>query len=270
MAVFTNARQDDWDDFLPVVQYAYMTTVSSRTGYTPFFMLHGREARQPSDIWISAFRNISHLSVYVKDLVDTLHNSWIDEAQKKPGQVDVMNKVHIPRADFTEFQVGDRFFLRRVPTPAFKYYDNPNRKARDALKASLQRRYTGPYVVSRKFSPVLYEAKIDGTFQSVHALKMQRDPLSPHFRQHIATEELPQPMERSGYEAAIDRNGLPLLKLWGYKRRPQTKEPIKSGNSEPPREVTEEDEDDIIEYWTATPDQQDEEDDVVEYWSNNY
>jgi hypothetical protein len=185
-----------------------MTTVSSRTGYTPFFMLHGREARQPSDIWISAFRNISHLSVYVKDLVDTLHNSWIDEAVKKPGQVDAMNKVHIPRADFTEFQVGDRFFLRRVPTPAFKYYDNPNRKAKDALKASLQRRYTGPYVVSRKFSPVLYETVINNVPRVVHALHMKPDPIAEPLRGNIplarsTITQLPRILDREHISAVV-------------------------------------------------------------------
>lgn len=245
LAVFTNARQDDWDDFLPVVQYAYMTTVSSRTGYTPFFMLHGREARQPSDIWISAFRNISHLSTYVKELVETLHQSWIEEGRNKPRQVEVMNKVHVPNTDFSEFEVGDRFFLRRTPTPSFKFYDNPNRKAKDAIKPNLQRRFTGPYVVSRKFSPVLYEAKIDGKYQSVHALKMQRDPLSPQFRQHIQHNTPPILMERSGYEAQIDRHGLPLLKEWGYHRRVEGLEApsVSTSNEEPHREQGEEDDD---------------------------
>jgi transposase InsO family protein len=219
LAVFANARQDDWDDFLPVVQFSYMTTVSSRTGLTPFFMLHGREARQPSDIWISAFRSVTYLSTYVKDLVMVLHKSWLDEGQEKPRQVNRMNKIHIPRPDFVEFEVGDRFYLRRRPAAVFKFYDNPNRRAQDSIKPSLQRRYTGPYVVSRKFSPVLYEAHIDGAYQAVHALKMQRDPMSPQYRQHITQQEPIVPMERSGYESKVDRNGLPLIRTWGYHRR---------------------------------------------------
>ena len=36
LTAFTNARQNDWDTFLAVIQFAYMTTVSTRTGYTPF------------------------------------------------------------------------------------------------------------------------------------------------------------------------------------------------------------------------------------------
>jgi hypothetical protein len=130
-----------------------------------------------------------------------------------------MNRTYTPRSDFTEFEVGDRFYLQRRPAAIFKFYDNPNRKAKDALKPSLQRRYTGPYVVTRKFSPVLYEASIDGVYQAVHALKMQRDPLSPLFRQHIQEPEPPQPMERPGYEARVDRKGLPLIRRWEYRRR---------------------------------------------------
>jgi transposase InsO family protein len=224
LSVFTNARQDDWDDFLPVVQFSYMTTVSSRTGFTPFFMVYGREARQPSDIWISAFRSVTYLSTYVKDLVEVLHNTWMDEGRQKPKQVERMNKQYTSRQDFVEFEVGDRFYLRRRPTPSFRFYDNPNRRAKDAIKPSLQRRYTGPYVVSRKFSPVLYEAHIDGAYQAVHALKMQRDPLSPVFRQHIQEDEPTIPMEKPGYTSRVDRQGLPLIRTWAYRRRDQTNE----------------------------------------------
>ena len=32
---FTNAFQDDWDIFLPVVTWAYNTTINAETGYTP-------------------------------------------------------------------------------------------------------------------------------------------------------------------------------------------------------------------------------------------
>ena len=41
---------DEWDLTLPVVLFAYNTSIHSATGFTPFFLTHGCEARLPSDL----------------------------------------------------------------------------------------------------------------------------------------------------------------------------------------------------------------------------
>ena len=41
---------DDWDLTLPSVMFAYNTSIHSSTGFTPFFLTHGCEARLPSDL----------------------------------------------------------------------------------------------------------------------------------------------------------------------------------------------------------------------------
>jgi hypothetical protein len=38
-----NERMDDWDTKLEIVAHAYRTTKNIATGFTPFFMLYGRE-----------------------------------------------------------------------------------------------------------------------------------------------------------------------------------------------------------------------------------
>jgi hypothetical protein len=44
---FVEARQKDWDIYLPTVQLMYNTTVNSATGYTPYYLMFGRECNMP-------------------------------------------------------------------------------------------------------------------------------------------------------------------------------------------------------------------------------
>jgi hypothetical protein len=39
-----------WSEFLDVAAFAYNTTVHSSTAYSPFYLMYGREAREPDDL----------------------------------------------------------------------------------------------------------------------------------------------------------------------------------------------------------------------------
>jgi hypothetical protein len=47
---YVDLKNDDWDRFLPGVAFAYRSAVSDTTGFSPFFMLFGREPRLPIDV----------------------------------------------------------------------------------------------------------------------------------------------------------------------------------------------------------------------------
>ncbi len=49
-----------WDNYIDGVTFAYNTSVNKQTGYTPFFLVHGREARLPSDVFSGPVRDITH------------------------------------------------------------------------------------------------------------------------------------------------------------------------------------------------------------------
>ena len=48
-----NENQDDWDQLLDNVLFAYRTSRQASTKYTPFFLMYGREARLPIDITLT-------------------------------------------------------------------------------------------------------------------------------------------------------------------------------------------------------------------------
>ena len=50
IAKWVSQNQRNWDQTLPAVAFAYRTSVQESTGFTPFFLMHGREARIPADL----------------------------------------------------------------------------------------------------------------------------------------------------------------------------------------------------------------------------
>ncbi len=50
LSMFVCKRQDDWDEILDLVVFAYRTAINSTTKESPAFLLYGRDLRQPSDL----------------------------------------------------------------------------------------------------------------------------------------------------------------------------------------------------------------------------
>jgi len=204
LAVYCNRYQDDWDVHLPHVAFAYNTTISSATGFTPFCMLFGREARQLCNGWVDSYMEKAtdkaktstkfKIPDYVRKTAEALQLGWDLAGSRKSTSVEYWNKKQRARLPFKEFQIGARFFLRYIPTPTAKTTskttlpDNED-KAVHKTAADFQARWTGPYKVTKKFSPVLYETIINGTPKRVHALHMKPDPICDTLRLNIPLED---------------------------------------------------------------------------------
>jgi transposase InsO family protein len=49
ISMFVNQNKTNWCERLHLITFAINTSVSTATGFTPFFLLHGRQARLPSE-----------------------------------------------------------------------------------------------------------------------------------------------------------------------------------------------------------------------------
>ena len=204
LAVYCNRYQDDWDVHLQHVAFAYNTTISSATGFTPFCMLFGREARQLCNGWVDSYMEREtkdskenkkfKIPSYVRKTAEALQLGWDLAGSRKSTSVEYWNKKQRARLPFKEFQIGARFFLRYIPSPTAKTTSKttlPDNEDKEVHKtaADFQARWTGPYKVTKKFSPVLYETIINGTPRRVHALHMKPDPICDTLRLNIPLED---------------------------------------------------------------------------------
>jgi hypothetical protein len=102
---FVNARQDDWEDYLPMYEFAYNNTVNPSLGDTPFFLSHGRQATMPVALAQPT------RSPAVDDFILHLHNriaaarDHLKQSQAKAA--DERKK----KMRTVEFQVGDLVLL---------------------------------------------------------------------------------------------------------------------------------------------------------------
>ncbi|UYV70787.1 hypothetical protein LAZ67_8000616 [Cordylochernes scorpioides] len=144
LSMYVNTDQKNWDEILPFITHAYNTTIQETTGYSPFFLMFGREPTSLLDD-----RNISvdidkdDYDEYIKHHLDKINrtrklviNNTIKTQERMKKNYD---KKHMERSYEPEELVA-------VWTPI--------RKIGKCEK--LLRKYFGPYRLLKKLSNVNY------------------------------------------------------------------------------------------------------------------
>lgn len=72
LAKYLCSKGGDWDEHITQVEFAYNTHVHSSTNFTPFFLVHGREAHLPADLLLGAPGNNKQASTRTPKNDDTV------------------------------------------------------------------------------------------------------------------------------------------------------------------------------------------------------
>jgi hypothetical protein len=167
-------KQNDWDIYLPTVQLLYNTTVSLSTGYSPMLLMTGRESKMPSFNHMESVAGSLQPEMlnneYVRGLINAMrdyHECTLNQTEKNKLRFNVRVKQPL---EFVEYEVGQKFMLVRRPISEFKSVDDEQ-----AYKISMKlvERYEGPYTITKKVNPILYETNIEGELKRVHAIHMK-------------------------------------------------------------------------------------------------
>ncbi|GFW00968.1 transposon Tf2-9 polyprotein [Trichonephila clavipes] len=198
LSMYVDVEQKNWDGILPFVTFAYNTAKQETTGFTPFYLLHGREAETTLDTMLPFCPN---------DFDD--NNSTKIAARAEESRQ--LARVHTLRAqDKDRRRYDSKHQMVSYALGDLVWIYTPVRKV--GLSEKLLRRYFGPYQVLRRLSAVTYAVQdFDPASRKrklrevVHVLRMK-----PYHNpaEQIETEDIPP---KESYKGPITRSGTKTL-----------------------------------------------------------
>lgn len=138
-------NQKDWCTRLPFIIAAYRAARHESTGYSPNFIVYGQELAAPIDIVLgrpdgTEYRSMDHFVEMKLRLMEEAHETVRQQLRLASARSKRRYDLDVK---FREFSVG-----------SWVWFYSPRRYVGRSPK--WQRNYSGPFLVVRRLSPVLY------------------------------------------------------------------------------------------------------------------
>jgi len=165
---YVNDRQSDWDQHLSALEFAVNSSVQASTGFTPFRLNNGQEARMPIDHVTQAVRDCpsQEASDRTQRLVNDLAKAkeYLLKAQQRQVKYADQHRRHVT------FAVGDKVLLSTGHLKIRGFVGSPK----------FASKYIGPFTVKRVINDNAYELDLPAQLQihptiNISRLKAYRD-----------------------------------------------------------------------------------------------
>ncbi|KAL0294617.1 UNVERIFIED_CONTAM: Transposon Ty3-G Gag-Pol polyprotein [Sesamum radiatum] len=144
----------NWNDHLPLMEFAYNNSFNSSIGMAPYEALYGRRCRSPIYWDIEGLRQLEGPEL-VQETVDKIqvvkkclkvaqdrHKSYVDKHRRE-----------------MEYEVGDKVFLKVSPWKGI---------LRFGRQGKLSPRYIGPYEIIERIGPLAYRLALPTELSQIH------------------------------------------------------------------------------------------------------
>uniref|UniRef100_L7LV95 RNA-directed DNA polymerase n=1 Tax=Rhipicephalus pulchellus TaxID=72859 RepID=L7LV95_RHIPC len=164
LAMYVSPDHRDWDEALAFVTFAYNTSRHDSAGFSPFFLLYGREPTLPFDTLLPPIFDTT--SEYARDAIGRAAEAREVARLRLNTSQEKQRRVYDARHRDIHFEPGDMVLLW-----------TPSRRV--GLCEKLISPYSGPYRVLRQVTDVTYEVEpLDTTIarssEIVHVTRLKR------------------------------------------------------------------------------------------------
>lgn len=143
LAMYVDVGHKTWDEVLPYVTFAYNTAPQETTQMTPFELVFGRQVATMLDAMLPHVED-DNIHADVASFLQRAEEARQLARMRIKEQQNVDARLYNLRRRDQEYALGDRVM---VWTPV----------RRRGLSEKLLRRYFGPYKVTRRLGPLVYE-----------------------------------------------------------------------------------------------------------------
>ena len=150
ITTYIDDNQTNWDEDLALVTSAYRSSVHSSTGYSPNYLMFGREVTLPIQLQYGCFpksHNCEKESEYVESLKAKLENSYSLARQFTKSTIKRQKRDYDSRLNTNSYKVGDLVYC----------LDKSKTVGRSKKLEPII--WQGPLVITRKFGDLLFEIK---------------------------------------------------------------------------------------------------------------
>ena len=172
---FVDKRQHNWDEHLPLLTSAYRSAVHESTGFSPNLLMLGREVRTPIEIALGVDRPDTDLrdhDDYAADIAATMEESHRLAREHLATSTARQKRDYDTKLSVNNYKVGDFVY----------FFDSTKTKGLSPKLKTMH--WIGPCVVTRKFSELIFEIRVN---QSGKSKILHHDRLKPFVSKNIPT-----------------------------------------------------------------------------------
>ncbi|KAL2230223.1 UNVERIFIED_CONTAM: Transposon Tf2-12 polyprotein [Sesamum indicum] len=154
MRACTMEFKGNWDDHLPLMEFAYNNSFHSSIGMAPYEALYGRRCRSPICWDIEGLRQLEGPEL----VQETVEKVQVVKKCLKAAQDRQKSYVDQHRREM-EYEVGDKVFLKISPWRGI---------LRFGKQGKLSPRYIGPYEIIERIGPLAYRLALPAELSQIH------------------------------------------------------------------------------------------------------
>ena len=161
---YVNGKQNDWDELLHKLAFAYNSSVHHTTGATPFELVYGRQPRIPIDLIHSHVNlNLDLTTDYAATIKQQLNDVFAQVIHNRDVQMNKHKIRHDRIVRAAKLNVGDYVWHLHV----YRHKETC---------AKFSRRWVGPFIITNVFNSINYEIKptSGGRKKVVHQSKLKK------------------------------------------------------------------------------------------------